>query len=80
LLYRGASTRLDPPDFVRGNCTVARIGRLAVIVHRIDDGPGFDLYVERSLALFFWTWLAEAGRDCALAVEGAGANEGQLPI
>ena len=68
LLYRGCSAPLDPPDFPVGRCITTKIGSITAIVHRIDDAPGLDLHVPRSLALSFWNWLVDAGRDCALMI------------
>jgi sarcosine oxidase subunit gamma len=69
LLCRGCSAPLDPPHFTRGKCMTTRIGKFAVIIHRLDDRPGFDLHVGRSFALAFWSWLSEVGRVCGLTIE-----------
>jgi sarcosine oxidase, subunit gamma len=74
LLYRGCSAPLDAPDFACGNCMTTKVGKVTAIIHQIDDAPGFDIHVSRSLALFFWAWLAEAGRDCALSIAAGGAD------
>lgn len=69
LLYRGCSTPLDAPAFARGRCITTKVGKIAVIIHEVDDAPAFDIHVPRSLALSLWDWLAEAGRDIGLMIE-----------
>jgi heterotetrameric sarcosine oxidase gamma subunit len=78
LLYRGCSTPLDAPDFVRGKCMTTKVGKIAAIIHRFDDAPSFDLHVARSLALAFWTWLVDAGGDCGLVTLAGGADRSEL--
>jgi len=79
LLYRGCSTPLDAPHFTTGQCMTTRVGKIAVIIHRFDDAPGFDMYVTRSLALAFWTWLIHVGRDCGQATSVEGSDGTRCP-
>ena len=56
-----------------------RVGKIAIVIHRFDDAPGFDMYVTRSLALAFWTWLIHVGRDSGQATSVEGSDSTRCP-
>jgi sarcosine oxidase gamma subunit len=39
-----------------------------MLLHQLDDGPGYDIYVHRSFAIYAWSWLADASREYGLSV------------
>lgn len=57
LLYRGCSIELQAPMFSVGQCAATKIGKIAILVHQVDDEPSYDLYVPRSLAFSLLSWL-----------------------
>jgi len=63
ILAKGTALDLRPPAFDPGRCAQTRLARALVIVHRPDDAPTYDLYVDRSYADYLWRWLERAARD-----------------
>ncbi len=57
LLYRGCPIELQAPTFTVGHCAATKVGKIAIMVHHVDDEPSYDLYVTRSLAFSLLSWL-----------------------
>jgi sarcosine oxidase subunit gamma len=60
---------LDPAAFKTGDCFQSALARHFALVHAVDDGPTFDLYVPRSFAVSFWDCLSDAAREFGYRVE-----------
>jgi sarcosine oxidase subunit gamma len=39
-----------------------------MLLHQLDDGPSYDIYIHRSFAVYAWSWLSDAAREYGLAV------------
>lgn len=63
LLWRGCGIDLEPPSFSAGSCASTKLGKIGVVIHRVDDLPSFELYVSRSLAHSLWLWLLEVAQQ-----------------
>jgi len=68
VLSMGCPLDLHPRVFGPGRCAQSFLGRSSVILHQVDDGPTFDIYVERSQADYLWLWLETAARPYGVAV------------
>lgn len=71
VLMKGTNVDLHPRVFTPGNCIQAHLGRCHMLLHHVDDGPAYDVYVHRSFAVYAWRWLSDASREYGLAVAGA---------
>lgn len=56
-LSEACSIDFDSRSFGKGSCALTRLQNLAVILHRIDDTPRFQLLMDRCVASFLWEWL-----------------------
>lgn len=63
LLAKGCGLDLDPRSFSAGRCAQSIVGPVAALLHLVDDGPIFDLYLPRSYAASFWEWLADSAAE-----------------
>ncbi len=68
VLAMGCPLDLHPTVFSAGQCAQSHIARTTIILHQVDDGPTYDIYVERSQADYLWTWLEQAGAPYGVAV------------
>ncbi|TWA63976.1 sarcosine oxidase subunit gamma [Azospirillum brasilense] len=66
VLAGGTALDLHPSAFPVGWATRTRLGRIGVLLQRVEDGgdgPVFRLHVERPWAGYLWSWLADATLD-----------------
>jgi sarcosine oxidase subunit gamma len=63
---------LHPQAFPFGRIAQTPLGRVAALIHALDGGPNFDLYLPRSLARSATISLIEAAAEFGLALDGAG--------
>ncbi|QCO06256.1 sarcosine oxidase subunit gamma [Azospirillum argentinense] len=66
VLAGGTALDLHPSAFPAGWATRTRLGRIGVLLQRVEDGgdgPVFRLHVERPWAGHLWSWLADAALD-----------------
>ena len=68
LLAKGCPLDLHPQVFGSGACAQSLLAKAAVLIHQVDDGPTFDVYVLRSFAEYLWLWLEDAAKEYGLAV------------
>ena len=66
LLAEGCGIDLHAEKFSTGRYASTRFLDSSVIIHRISEEPGFRLYVDRSVALHLWHWLADGARQFGL--------------
>jgi len=66
VLAQATGVDLDPGAFPAGRATRAAFAKVSAILHRVDERPAFDLYVDASLAAYVAKWL-EAASGCATA-------------
>lgn len=71
VLMKGTNVDLHPRAFATDNCVQAHLGRCHMLLHQLDDGPSYDVYIHRSFAVYAWNWLSDAAREYGLAVRGA---------
>jgi sarcosine oxidase subunit gamma len=62
LIAKGCAVDLHPRCFPAGACAAAGLAGFRTIVWRPDD-EGFELWVSRSYALSFWSWLIDAAAE-----------------
>ena len=72
VLMKGTKIDLHPRAFGPDNCIQAHLGRCHMLLHQLDDGPSYDIYVHRSFAVYAWNWLSDAAREYGLSIRGAG--------
>lgn len=63
MLGKGCSVDLHPSQFPPGMCVQTGIAKISVILHRVESGEEYALYVPRSYAGSFWHWLTESARE-----------------
>ncbi|MDJ0607420.1 MAG: sarcosine oxidase subunit gamma family protein [Kiloniellales bacterium] len=68
LLAKGCPLDLHPRVFPEGSCAQSLVAKAGVLIHCLEDGAGYDLYVIRSFAEYLWRWLADAAREYGFAV------------
>ena len=63
VLAQATGVDLDPARFPAGRATRAAFAGTSALLHRLDAGPAFDLYVDSALAAYVARWLeAASGR------------------
>ena len=63
VIAQASGADLDPEAFPTGRATRAAFAKVSAILHRVDERPSFDLYVDSSLADYAARWLeASSGR------------------
>jgi sarcosine oxidase subunit gamma len=67
-LAHGCSLGLHPRVFGPGQCAQTLLARVPVIIHQRGDEPSFDIYVQRSLAEYLWSWLEDAAQPYGIAI------------
>ena len=60
VLAQATGVDLDPRAFPTGRTTRTAFAKVSAIVHRVDERPAFDLYVDASLAAYVAKWLEAA--------------------
>lgn len=60
VLAQSTGVDLDPAAFPIGRATRAAFAKVSAILHRVDDQPSFDLYVDSSLSAYASKWLETA--------------------
>jgi len=68
VLSQGTAIDLHPRAFAPGHAAQTLLARVPVILHQRDAEPRYDIYVQRSLAEYLWSWLEDAAQDCGVAV------------
>ena len=68
VLMKGCPLDLHPRSFGAGRCAGTVLASAAVILHQRSDAPAYDVYVQRSLAEYLWTWLEDAAAEYGLAI------------
>jgi sarcosine oxidase, subunit gamma len=63
---------LHAQAFPPGRIAQTPLGRVAALIHALDDGLSFDIYLPRSLARSAAISLIEAAREFGLVLDGAG--------
>lgn len=64
---------LHPRAFAGGRCAVSGVAGLTTLIHKLDEAPIFDLFVQRSFALEIWDCVRAAGAEF-------GASIGRPPL
>ncbi|MFQ5784845.1 MAG: sarcosine oxidase subunit gamma [Alphaproteobacteria bacterium] len=68
VLMKGCPLDLHPRVFETGDCAQSHLAKALVILHQTDAAPAYDIYVERSVADYLWTWLEDAAGEYGLAI------------
>ena len=63
VLAQATGVDVHPAGFPTGRAVRAAFARISALIHRIDDRPSFDVYVDASLARYTGRWLESATRD-----------------
>jgi len=61
---------LHPRAFPAGRVAQTPLGQVAALIHALDDGPSFDLYLPRSLAHSAVESLIDAATEFGVAISG----------
>lgn len=66
VLAQATGVDLDPRAFPTRRATRAAFAKVSAILHRVDDRPTFEIYVDSALARYAFRWLeAASGRGAA---------------
>ncbi|MET1028910.1 MAG: sarcosine oxidase subunit gamma family protein [Dongiaceae bacterium] len=68
LLARGISLDLHPRVFGPGQCAQTSLSKCNVVLHQVDEKPGYDIYVLKSFSDYLWQWLEKVAGDFGLAI------------
>ena len=60
VLAQSTGVDVDPSVFPTGRAMRAGFAGISALIHRLDDRPSFDVYVDSSLARYAGRWLASA--------------------
>ena len=63
VLAKGCPLDIDPRVFGPGSAAATEIAHIGCQLWQVDDGPTFDLVVNRSVAKSFWSWLSASGAE-----------------
>jgi heterotetrameric sarcosine oxidase gamma subunit len=59
IMTRGCRLDLHSSIVSKGFCAQTIMAQIGVLMHIVDDGPVYDLYVYSGFARSFWHWLTE---------------------
>jgi len=68
VLMKGCPLDLHPREFKTGDCAQSALAKAVIILHQTGNAPAYDIYIERSMADYLWTWLEDACQEYGLAV------------
>ncbi|HVO03282.1 MAG TPA: sarcosine oxidase subunit gamma family protein [Candidatus Cybelea sp.] len=68
VLARGISLDLHPRAFGPGQCAQTGMSKANVLLHQVDDRPGYEIYILKSFADYLWRWIGLVAEDFGLAV------------
>ena len=71
VLSQATGVDLHPSRFPTGRAVRAAFARITALMHRVDDRPSFDVYVDASLARYAGRWMERAvgnGNRVALSI------------
>ena len=60
VLAQSTGVDVHPSAFPTGRAVRAGFARISALIHRLDDRPSFDVYVDASLSLYTGRWLESA--------------------
>ncbi len=60
VLARSTGVDVHPSVFPTGRAARAGFARISALIHRLDDRPSFDVYVDASLARYAGRWMEAA--------------------
>lgn len=60
VLAQATGVDLHPSVFPTGGVVRAAFARVAAVIHRLDDRPAFDIYVDASVARYAQRWIESA--------------------
>ena len=60
VLAQSTGVDVHPSAFPTGRAVRAGFARTSALIHRLDDRPSFDVYVDASLARYAGRWLESA--------------------
>ncbi len=68
VLMKGCPLDLHSREFKPGGCAQSALAKALIILHQTGDAPAYDIYIERSMADYLWSWLEDAAEEYGLAV------------
>jgi len=63
VLMKGCSLDLDPVAFGPGRCAQTALARAHMLLHQVNDVPGYHVYAHRSFADYVYAWLEDAAAE-----------------
>ncbi len=72
LLARGCRLDLHQSVASKGFCAQTPMAQVGVLLHQVNDGPTYDLYVYSGFARSFWEWLAHTAGQFGYSRGGRG--------
>ncbi|MEO3430619.1 sarcosine oxidase subunit gamma family protein [Pelagibius sp. CAU 1746] len=68
-IEKGCPLDLHPRAFGGvDHCAQSHLSKASIILHQVDEGPGFDLYTRRSFADYLWRWLEDASQEYGMTI------------
>ena len=71
VLAQATGVDVHPSAFPTGRAARAAFARIAAVIHRFDDGPAFDIYVDASVERYARGWIESA-------IGGGGGSRGAI--
>jgi sarcosine oxidase subunit gamma len=69
VLARGISLDLHPRVFGPGQCAQTSMSKANVLLHQVDNTPGYEIYILKSFSDYLWRWIGLIAEDFGLAVK-----------
>lgn len=63
VLRKGTSLNVHPGVFQPGHCAQTLLEQAAILIHRLAEPVGYDIYCERSVAEYLWRWLEDSAQE-----------------
>ena len=74
VIAKGCPLDLDPAAFAAGGCPQSVLAGVNLLLHRLAQDDGFDLYIPRSYARHVWEWLLLAGAEYGVGITAAAVS------
>jgi sarcosine oxidase subunit gamma len=69
VMAKNCGLDFHPRRFASGQCAQSLYGRIAVLIHKFDAVPGFDIFAARSFAGSLWHELTHAAAEYGYRVD-----------
>jgi sarcosine oxidase subunit gamma len=73
MLRKGFAIDLHPGAFREGDTAMTAVAGMDVQISQVDASPAYEIFVYRSFAASFWTWLKASAEEFGLDAVNKGA-------